>query len=169
MIFQHLQGCASIKPALLKSPNCMREGEADSHRHCSWSFHHASLIQSGLHLWHILHMGTSRLVHNNCILLLLQPSFQQLLVSTLSQRFKETQPKYFTLFESDIKSHAASTYLGICWRLPRSPPAAHDTVVRIKATVCGGVQKCVSMQTNVYEIQRMQNCVGGCEQVVMDR
>lgn len=72
--------------------------------------------------------------------------------------------------ESNIESHTASAYLGICLRLPRSPTAAHDTVVRIKATVWGGVQKkCVSMQTNVYEVQQMHHCMGGCEQVVMDQ
>lgn len=142
-------GLCKYKTSTAEKPK-LYEGERGGlpQTHCSWSFHHASsLIQSGLHLWYILHMGTSRLVHNNCILLLLQPSFQQLLVSTLNQCFKETQPKYFMSLES-IESHTTSAYLGICWRLPRSPTAAHDTVVRIKATFWGGVQKKMCIRAN---------------------
>lgn len=114
-------GLCKYKTSIAEKPKLHEGGRGWlPQTHCSWSFHHASLlIQSGfslIHLWHILHMGTSRLLHNNCILLLLQPSFQQLLVLPLKQCFKETQQKYFMLFESDIKSHTASTYWVICWR-----------------------------------------------------
>lgn len=100
-------GLCKYKTSTAEKPK-LYEGERGGlpQTHCSWSFHHASsLIQSGLHLWYILHMGTSRLVHNNCILLLLQPSFQQLLVSTLNQCFKDKYKKVFYVARKHWVTH----------------------------------------------------------------